>query len=425
MAPSRTTADGPHPAFTVDVATTTGYVTGNDTKGGVAGMRIDRLEVRILEVPLNRPFWMSQQAYTTAGQVFVTLRTTDGVVGYGQAHGNPMSDIAGTVRDVLAPIVLGQSVWPVRSLWHRMFGTSNNHRDEVVTGQPHFGGRGRHQLLSAIAAVDIAIWDARAKLAGQPLWRFLGGDNPALPAYATGGYYPSGDDRDDGIPALLAEVESYVDAGFTAVKIKVGRQPEDDIARVAVLRERFPELRLMVDANGGWGMVDALRAARGFRDLDVFWLEEPLQWHHPARDLRHLRRESGLALASGEQEMHQWAAAALVDEGEISYLQTDCTRAGGLTAWMEAATYAHLTGVGVAPHHDGHIHGHHLTTIAGEKYCETFPNAERDPLWAALYDVRPELKDGQLILNDEPGLGIEPNPAQLDKWTSERFAVDA
>jgi D-arabinonate dehydratase len=382
----------------------------------VAEHEIKSVEVRILEVPLGRDFWMSQQAYATAGQVFVTLRTSEGVLGYGQAHGNPMGQIVDAIER-LAPLVIGRSVWGVRGLWHDLFTTMTSSREAVATGQPHFGDRGRYQVMSAIAALDIAIWDARSKVAQQPLWRFLGGTDPVVPAYATGGYYPSEKDDELGIQELLEEIGECVDAGFTAFKMKVGRRPENDIKRVAAVRMQFPELRIMVDANGGWSYQEALEAAHGFVDQDVFWVEEPLQWHYPDRYLKQLRLETGISIASGEQEMHPWGAKTLVDEADLSYLQTDCTRAGGLTAWMDAANYAALRGVGIAPHHDGHIHGHYLATLSGPRYCETFPNERRDPLWAGLYHQRPTLENGVLVLNESPGLGIEPDADQLDSWT--------
>lgn len=379
--------------------------------------RVESVEVRILEVPLNRAFWMSQQAYMTAGQVTVSITTTDGLVGFGQAHGNPMDEIAGHVRDRLAPAVIGRSPWEVRSLWQEMFSFSNAGREEVTTGQPHFGTRGRYQLLAAIAAMDIALWDLRAQCAEQPLWRFLGASDARIPAYATGGYYPNGDGDDPGIDELLSEVASYVELGMRAVKIKVGRDPAIDIQRVTALREAYPDLRIKVDANGGWTLAETLQIAPALRDLEVFWLEEPLQWHYGPAHHRRVRQEGGIPLAAGEQEMHQWGAMELVDTGDVSYLQTDATRAGGLTAWMDAANYAHMRGVGVAPHHDGHIHGHYLATLSGEKYCETFPNAERDPLWFGLYTDKPTLADGYLTLSDKPGLGIELDRERLEAWT--------
>ncbi|MGC5629521.1 mandelate racemase/muconate lactonizing enzyme family protein [Georgenia sp. Z1344] len=384
---------------------------------------IDQVDVRILEVPLNKPYWMSQQAYATAGQVFVTVRTAGGVLGYGQAHGNPMTTIADLVTDTLAPLVLGRSVWEVRAIWRDLFAVSTGKREAVATGQPHFGMRDRFQLLAGISALDIAIWDARAKTAGLPLWKLLGADNPVLPAYATGGYYPNGDNDDPGIDSLLAEIGAYVDAGFTAVKIKTGRAPEVDIARVRAIRDDHPDLRIKADSNGGWDLDEALTAGRAFSDLGVFWMEEPIHWHLGTHHLRRLRDESGLRMAAGEQEIHQWSSASLVDEGVISVLQTDCTRAGGLTAWMEVATYANLRGVAVAPHHDGHIHGHFLAALSGEVHCETFPDSDRDPLWARLYGEKPELVNGALVLSERPGLGITPDSGQLDAWTIRQTTI--
>lgn len=384
---------------------------------------VESVELRVLQVPLDRTFWMSQEGYTTAGQLFVQVRTADGLVGYGQAHGNPLDEIAGILRDGLAPLALDRSAWDVRTIWQRMHATTYQVGEAVTTGQPHFGQRQRFQTMAAIAALDIALWDLRAKAAGQPLHRLLGSDERELAAYASGGYYPSKHPDELGVDALLEEISAYVDAGFSAVKMKVGRAPRGDIKRVAAVRAQFPEVRLLVDANGGWDVDDARYGAAALADYDVGWLEEPLHWYYPARELRALAERTRVPIAGGEQEPHKWAAAALVEEGGLSYLQLDCTRAGGITEWLDAAAHAAVRGVALAPHHDGQIHGHLLAGQPVDTIVETFPNEVRDPLWAQLYERRPRLEAGRLTLTEDPGLGFEPDSERLDRWTVARWTV--
>lgn len=380
-------------------------------------LTIEEIEVHVLQVPLQKTFWMSTEAYTTAGQVFVTVRTVEGHVGYGQAHGNPLDEIAQVVREDLSPILLGSSAWDVRALWQRMFETTFRRTKAVTTGQPHFGNRGRYQMMAAIAAVDIAMWDLRAKAADVPLHRLLGTDRTTVPAYASGGYYPSSERDELGIDGLIQEIGSYVEAGFDTVKMKVGREPVNDVKRVAAVRDTFPDVRLLVDANGAWTFTEAAAAARGFAEHGVAWLEEPLAWFTNAADLGRLAEISPVPLAGGEQEPHKWACVPLVEQGGLRYLQLDCTRAGGITEWLEAAAFATQKSVGLAPHHDPQIHAHLLAACGEDVIQETFPNPVRDPLWDQFFLRKPTLRDGVVHLPDAPGLGFEPDPVMLSRWS--------
>ncbi|MEX2289437.1 MAG: mandelate racemase/muconate lactonizing enzyme family protein [Mycobacteriales bacterium] len=373
--------------------------------------------MHVLQVPLQKTFWMSTEAYTTAGQIFVAIRTADGLTGYGQAHGNPLDEIAQVVREDLAPIVLGGSAWNVRDLWQQMFEMTYRRTKAVTTGQPHFGNRGRYQTMAAIAAVDIALWDLRAKAADLPLHRLLGTERSTVPAYASGGYYPSSERDALGIDGLLEEMGTYVDGGFDTAKMKVGRDPDNDIRRVAAVREHFPDLRLLVDANGAWTFTEAARAAAGFADYGVAWLEEPLAWFANATDLGRLAEVSPVPLAGGEQEPHKWACVPMLDQGNLRYLQLDCTRAGGITEWLDAAAFAVQRNVGLAPHHDPQIHSHLLAAYGDDVIQETFPDPVRDPLWDLFFLRRPTLENGMVQLPAAPGLGFEPDPKMLRRWS--------
>jgi L-alanine-DL-glutamate epimerase-like enolase superfamily enzyme len=106
-----------------------------------------------------------------------------------------------------------------------------------------------------------------------------------------------------------------------------------------------------------------------------------------------------------------------VNHGGIRYMQFDCTRAGGITEWLEVASYAATRGVGLAPHHDPQIHGHLLARYA-DAICECFPNPKRDPVWAEFYKERPQIRAGMLHLTGAPGLGVEFNPGFLERYAT-------
>jgi len=376
---------------------------------------VEDVDVYVLEVPLERAYWMATEAYTTATEIFLILKTAGGLTGYGVAHGNPVSAIASVLTQTLIPAVLGADIWTASDVWDRMFATTYAISTESVAGQPHFGARRRFETMAGIAALDIALWDVRAKAVGLPLYRFLGSDVSAIPTYASGGYYPSSDQNELGIDELVDEVGSYINQGFSVVKVKAGRDVAGDIQRIGAVRKTFPDVGILVDANGGWSLRSAIRAGQELSRFNIGWLEEPLRWYYVEDDLATVASSTGVPVAAGEQEMHRWACARLVNHGRIRHMQFDCTRAGGITEWLEVATYAAIRGVGLAPHHDPQIHGHLLARY-DDGMCESFPNAKRDPIWADFYDERPQISAGMLHLTDAPGLGVELNPRFLQRY---------
>lgn len=382
-------------------------------------MKIADIEVHEVVAPLERRFWMSLEPYSTASELLVFIRTTEGLTGIGQIHGRPLDQIANILVGEFRPRLLGASAHEHERIWASLFALTHTRDGALLSaddGQPHFGQGARAQVMAAIAGVDIALWDLKGKSLGIPVAKLLGGSRDAVPCYASGGYY--GTDGGADLDALVEEVGSYVQQGFRSVKIKVAGLPiDEDERRVAAVREAIgADTDLMLDANQGYDIPTAIEAARAFEPYRIRWLEEPIHWYDGVRGLGRVAAATRIPIASGESELHRWSCRDLVLEGGVSVMQFDATRAGGVTEWLRVAAYASAHGVGMAPHHDPQIHGHLVAGVQNGLIQETFPNKARDPLWDALYDDRPEIKNGILRLNSRPGFGFSINQEGLRRY---------
>ncbi|MCC7039760.1 MAG: mandelate racemase/muconate lactonizing enzyme family protein, partial [Burkholderiales bacterium] len=213
--------------------------------------------------------------------VTVRVRDADGATGVGYTYtvGCNGSAIHATVARDLAPRLQGERADRIEALWQKMWWAS------------HYGGRGGAATM-AIAAIDIALWDLKARRFGVPLWTLLGGHDDRVPCYA------GGVDLQFPLERLLAQTEENLARGFRAIKMKVGRaRLSEDVARVEAMRAHLgADFPLMVDANMRWTPDEAVRAARAFQASNVYWLEEPTIPDDVAGHARVLR-EGGVPVA--------------------------------------------------------------------------------------------------------------------------------
>jgi D-galactarolactone cycloisomerase len=377
------------------------------------------IRINPIAVPLERAFWMSLEPYTMAAEIVVEIETDDGLVGIGEIHGRPQDQIV-AMLEYFRRLLLGEDPLATEAIHERMFRLTysrDSTRFAAADGQPHFGGGGKPQLMAAIAGIDIALWDVKAQAAGQPLWRLLGSSDPSVLAYASGGYY--GPDGEANIDGLVAEMTAYSEAGFGAVKMKVGGLTlAEDVDRVRAVRTALPEVDIMLDANSAYDVPAAIDAARAFEPLRIHWFEEPAAWFDPVFGLAAIGKETSIPLASGEREPHRFACRDLIDHTPIRYMQFDCTRAGGITEWLRVAEYAAARGVLMAPHHDPQIHGHLVASASNGYILEVFPDPVRDPVWQGLFAEGPTIRNGRVLLPDRPGLGFT-----LDREFLERYST--
>ena len=361
-------------------------------------MKIERIEVFLHSTPLTREFWMSLAPIARSQEIVVRLTTDSGHQGISQCHGSPIDHVGEIITQAFSDVVIGADPFDYERIWEEMF--AFNHK----RGWSLAGWR-RDTIMTAIAGVDIALWDLMGKESGRSVCKLLGGARTEAEAYATGGYYEEGKD----LGGLVDEIRIYVEEdGYKAVKLKVGQgDVGPDVDRVAAVRNAFSDIDIMLDANQGWDAPTAIDAAKAFEPLEIRWFEEPVHWYNEVDGLRRVADSTSIPIASGEGELTLYGCRDLIERGGVTIMQYDATKAGGITEWRKVAAFAAAHGVVVAPHHDPQIHVHCVASAPNGLILESFPNPDRDPAWAELYvDVEP-IREGVMRVPEKPGLGYD------------------
>lgn len=266
--------------------------------------------------------------------VLVRVTTEDGIVGWGEAHhGRAPGSVAQLVNTTIRQLVLGLDASDTVGVWAR-----------VARMQLDSHGLGAAAAI-ALSGLDMALWDARGKACGWPLCKLLGGSGDrAVPAYAGGvslGFqHPA---------ALVEEVAVFAGQGYRAVKLRLGDNPVDDLARVAAVREAFADLVILTDANTGYSLGDARRVLPALADLGVGWLEEPFPAHAHA-DYARAASFSSVPLACGENHYTRYEFGRLLDDAAVQVLQPDLSKAGGVSEVQRIAAMASARRLQVHPH---------------------------------------------------------------------------
>jgi L-alanine-DL-glutamate epimerase-like enolase superfamily enzyme len=380
-------------------------------------MKIVALETYFLSAPLPQAVRTSTSTITRVSELIVTLTTDAGFVGIGEAHGPFLSSggpegmrAVSAILQRITPLVIGQDPFDVERIWQDLFALTYT----SVRGIPTLA-RDRRALVTAMSAIDIALWDLMGKATERPVYALLGGAlRSRVPAYVTGFYYRDGERPDD----LRREAALYMECGYRTIKVKVaGLTPEADAERVGIIRKAVgPDVAIMLDANQGWDLPTALRAARLCAPHDIFWLEDPMSWFDERHALRRLKAEAGIPIAAGETEYTPFGLRTMVAEGLVDYLIIDSTWAGGLTTWRKAAVMSELYQVPLAAHHDPQIHVHAVAASPTGFILESFADSTRDPLWFELFRERPQIVDGFMALPQAPGLGLDLSTTTLEKY---------
>jgi L-alanine-DL-glutamate epimerase-like enolase superfamily enzyme len=328
--------------------------------------------------------------------VCVRIRDQDGAEGMGYTYtvGTTANAILSLIRDDLSSLVVGADASKIEDLWQRMW------------WHLHYAGRGGAASF-ALSAIDIALWDLKAKRTAQPLWRLLGGHNPEVLAYAGGIdlFFP--------LEKLLAQTQANLDKGFHAIKMKVGRDKlNEDLARVAAMRDFLgPDFPLMVDANMRWRVDQAIRAARAMAEYRLVWLEEPTIPDDPLGHGR-IAREGGLPIAAGENLHTLYEFRNLIAAGGVDFPEPDVSNCGGITVWMKVAHLAEANNLPVTSHGVHDLHVHLLAAVPNKSYLEVHGfGLERfiaSPM--CLTDT------GHAIAPERPGHGVEFDWAGLEVY---------
>lgn len=352
-------------------------------------MKITDISTESYSWPRLKPISNGKHTYTHAGLGLVKIQTDAGVTGIGLGS---TSGIGKATIEHLKPLLIGEDPIDVERLWHKMW-------------VPKLVGR-RGITTRAISALDIGLWDLRAKVAGLPLYKLLGGYRDRVPTYIAGGYYVDG----KGLEELAAEMASYVQMGARAVKMKVGAVPiPEDVARVQAVRQAIgPGVKLLVDANCAYRYYDAIRLAQRIEEFDVFWFEEPVA-PDDYEGMRKLAAQTSIPIASGENEYTRYGFRDLINTQAVPILNADAKVLGGITEYMKVAALAQAYDLDIAPHGSQDVHVHLVAAIANGLILEYYPH-EFDPMWGKTYRTTLRLNDdGTVSPPEAPGIGIDPN----------------
>ncbi len=374
-------------------------------------MKIIRIESYVAEQKVDTPFSFSQFEFQTRQVCLVKVVAEDGSYGWGEGYGPAIVVKAGV--EFLAPLVCGEDPLHVEAIWNKMRLRALDYARRGV-------------LVAAISAIDIALWDLRGKLLGQPVSVLLGGRRrERVKVYATGLYFTATDDL---VGKLADEAKGYAAQGFRAIKMKVGLDVATDVKHVRAVRQAIgADVELMVDANHGYSLSEALRFARGIEELDISFFEEPVS-PEDYEGYRELRERTTIPIAGGECEYLLEGFRQLLSGRCVDIAQPDICAAGGLSEVKRIVALARAHHVNVIPHSWGtgiaFAAGLHLVSaldvLPGRMRMpepllemDRSENPLRDNLTTPIFQV----EDGVVATPRGPGLGVDVDLDMLAELT--------
>jgi D-galactarolactone cycloisomerase len=350
-------------------------------------------------------FGWSQRVADRRQTAICVVDTDEGIQGLGEAFyfGGPSSIVAQIIDEAMGPLLLGRDPFDTDVIWSHLYNWTRDQGQKGVT-------------ISAISAIDIALWDIKGKALGLPVHKLLGGAyRTRARAYATGLYEPQ---NVPSVPdALVEEALGYKATGFAGMKLKIGYDMARDVQYVHAIREAIgSEMALMVDANHAYNATEAIRLAKRIEPYDITWFEEPV----PPEDIDgylDIKRNTSIPIAGGECEYTRYGFRTLIERRAMDILQPDLCATGGFSEMGKIVAMASAANLPVIPH----VWGSNVGLAASLQFFAALPNIpERrfpaEPFFE--YDRSPNplrdgvtheqfaLQDGYLPIPDRPGLGV-------------------
>lgn len=345
---------------------------------------IGEVGVSVYEIPTDAPESDGTLEWSSTTMVLVTLKAGGETgLGYTYADGATATFIESKLRSVLE----GADPFDIPRI-----------RQDMEVALRNDGRPGVAAM--AVSAVDTALWDLKGKLLGSSVAGLLGRARDEIPVYGSGGFTSYDEDR------LASQLHAWVEEGCRWVKMKVGRDPEADIDRVAAAADAVGEAGLFVDANGAWRRKQALLYAETYAEMGVTWLEEPVSSEDRA-GLRLIRDRApaGVDVTTGEYGYDSRYFRDLLVEGCVDVLQADATRCGGISGFMEASALAEAFEVPLSSHCAPALHRHACLAARPAIHMEWFHDHVR--IEQMLFEGAPQIgPGGALGPPDTPGLGL-------------------
>ena len=359
-------------------------------------MRIQSGTATSYTIPTDAPEADGTFAWNSTTLIVVELQA-EGLTGLGYTYSHRVT--APLCRDLIDKVVVGSDVWHSADIFHRLRVSQRNYGREGIGA-------------TALSAVDIAMWDLKAKLLSKPLVSVLGQAHDAAPVYGSGGFTAYNDEQ------LTAQLAGWVGQGIPRVKMKIGTNPADDLRRVGVARKAIGDsAELFVDANGAYTRKQALDFAHRFRnDFNVTWFEEPVS-SDDLYGMKLLRNNGpdGLEIAAGEYGWTDMYLRNMLEAEAVDVLQADATRCGGVTGFMAASALAEAHPLPLSAHCAPSLHLHLACASRPLRHVEYFHDHAR--IERMLFDGFREPVDGAMRPDpSRPGIGLEFKPQDAESF---------
>jgi len=366
-------------------------------------MKILRIEALPISAKIEKPFQISTTLFSEVRALIVKVTTDNGIEGIGESlvRVSPKATKY-IVEEMLAPQIIGRDPFDAADLWWRMF--------SVMRTRGHTKG----VILEAISGIDVAIWDIIGKALNMPVYKALNGfGRKELPAYASSVFI--GEKKD-----MEAQVKKFLDKGYLAMKIKLGKGPARDVEAIKNIRLMVGDsIKLMVDCNSFYDAATAIELGRKLEKYDIYWIEEPV----PPYDLegyKAVKNGQPLRIASGEGEFGVYGFRDLLSTKAVSMVQPDLGRVGGFTEGMRVTSLIYANNLNFSPH-TGMCSA--VNIVASLHYAAAAPGffmfefMELDhPLMEIFKTPMIRPKNGIIKLPDSPGLGVELDIDKIEKW---------
>lgn len=359
--------------------------------------KIAAVDVFLVETPVKGNFADSTRKVETIGFVVVQMKTTEGRTGLGITYHEVGGEaIRECINVDLGPRLIGKSPLATEALYDDFF--------------QYMRGVGRKGMtFCAYSALDIAMWDLKGQMFGLPLYKLLGGTRNVVPMYASGGW------TSYSIDELVDEAKRMVAQGYKKIKLKIGVQggknPNEDARRMRAVRDAIgPDIEIMLDANNAWTAATAVRFANKIRDLDIYFLEEPV-FADDIPGLVRFKQGTDTPVGTGEHEYTRYGVRDLILAGAVDVVQADVARCGGYTESLKIISLIQAWNLGYAPHGMEHMHMHLVAAHSCGLMLEKLFMFEE--VVNNLFDNPPTPKNGNLEIPDIPGLGVTVRPEAI------------
>lgn len=347
--------------------------------------KIARVELLMVDLKPKVKRVDAIQSFVSQETPIVRITDADGVVGTGYSYtiGTGGHSVMELLKRTLVPAIIGREAHEIERIWRDLLFLTHATTTGAITS-------------IALAAIDTALWDLKARRLGLPLHLLAGGAQEAIPLYTTEGGWLHLEEAALVDDALKAKAD-----GFGGCKLKVGRPTHEDVRRISAVREAVgPGFEIFTDANQRFSVDEAIRRARAYEALDIGWFEEPLT----AEDIEGHRRlvdHTSIPIAVGESLYSAMHFREYLERHACSIVQVDVGRIGGITPWLKVAHMAEAFNIAVCPHFLMELHVALCAAVPNARWVEYIPQLDD------LTGDKMTIRDGKAIPSSKPGLGID------------------